>query len=348
MMLDASDDRAPVDSSIAFPDRLAIDVSEAAGRSWAQWLRPTSGWLVSLGLHLFTVLILALLSTGAMRLSPLTNLLALSWDEPESGLAAVELLDPLQAVLESPADSHFSSRYDDDAPVAALNTEMISTVDLPDGSVDAIAVAAASLQQFDAEVSSGRVRPGAGAQFYGIEAEGSTFVFIVDRSNSMRGEKLQEAKNELMYAVRRLSAEQKFYVIFFAGWSEFMRFDPQGLPEPAPVSATTENIAKLAAWVDWIQVEPWTSPLDAVKFAMQIAPDAVFLLTDGEFTDNGRTMRFLQSNKSTKVAGSGDTRVAIHCVGFHDRAGEPALKRIAQQFGGNYRFVRPPKFATRP
>jgi len=347
----AGDDRAATDSLGDRSCDLRFDPAIVYGRTpgsrAARWLQRTPSWLISLCLHLMALIVLALVSAGAKPLVQLRVLLAQRQDIPESELCSVELIDPLQTATQSPAHPGEASANDDEAPSYSPEVAMISAFGPPGATTDAFERRAMSRQELDVEVASSDTPAGAGARFYGIEAEGNSFVFIVDRSNSMRGEKLQEAKNELMYAVRRLSAEQKFYVIFFAGWSEFMRFDPHGVPAPFPVNATIENIVKLAAWVDWIQVEPWTNPFDGVKFAMELAPDAVFLLTDGEFTDNGGTMRFLRSQKSAKATGGANSKVAFHCIAFHSRAGEPALRKIAEQFGGTYRYVPPQKFAAR-
>lgn len=188
-----------------------------------------------------------------------------------------------------------------------------------------------------------------GAEFYGIHAEGNSFVFIVDRSNSMNGLKLREAKTELMYALRRLSPEQTFYVIFFAGNSEFMHWGPWAEPEPKPVPATLENLAKVEAWVSTVQVQPWTNPFDGVKFALTLEPDAIFLLTDGEFTDEGRTVRYLQHSNVEKVPGNRPRpKIVMNCIGFHSRDGEQTLKKLAKNFGGSYRFVPPPQRLAGP
>jgi hypothetical protein len=125
-----------------------------------------------------------------------------------------------------------------------------------------------------------------------------------------------------------------------------MRLGPGLEPESEPVAATPENLEKLEVWVKRVQVEPWTNPLDAVQFAMRIAPDAVYLLTDGEFTDRGRTVRFLQNHAAARPK-TDPPRTVFHCVGFHSREGEPALKIIAQQNGGSYRFILPPKVVLR-
>jgi len=186
------------------------------------------------------------------------------------------------------------------------------------------------------------------AMFYGVKARGNRFVFIVDSSNSMRGNKFVEAKRELIYAIRRLGKDQHFYVIFFDANAERMVLDPDpnfpSEPAPAPVPATGENMLKVERWIGTVKNELKTNPYDAVKFAMGLSPDAIFLLTDGQFTDRGKTERYLASENYFKDdLGRRQVKVVFNTIGFYSRDGEEVLKEIAKKYKGTYQFVAPPK-----
>jgi hypothetical protein len=192
-----------------------------------------------------------------------------------------------------------------------------------------------------------------GAQFFGIQATGDRFVFIVDSSTSMTP-RFDDAKRELESAVRRLKADQWFYVIFFdremkpvrlGEWnSKRTRYLLNRRPEPDLVPATAQNVDGLVQWMNTIQLDSETNPYPAVVHALEtLRPDAVFLLSDGEFRDNGATELFLLRNNLVVDPELGrDPKVVVHCVGFHSRLGEPTLQRIAAANGGTYRFVEPP------
>ena len=191
------------------------------------------------------------------------------------------------------------------------------------------------------------------AQFFGVQATGNDFVFIVDSSMSMT-QKFADAKRELEYSIRQLSPQQRFYVIFFDRNAEHMvlgKFDKQrklfvfhDAPEPDLVPATTQNIVAFVQWMNTIQLEFATNPYMATFFAInELKPDAIFLLSDGEFTDRGATEWFLlESNAVVDAAGKRQPRSVVHCIGFYSREGEITLKRIAAANGGTYRFVEPP------
>ncbi len=194
---------------------------------------------------------------------------------------------------------------------------------------------------------------GGGAQFYGIQAQGDRFVFIVDSSTSMRL-KFADALRELESAVRRLGQDQLFYVIFFdrdterlklGKWNfKHTRYSLKSRPEPGFVSPTTENIDGLIQWMSTIQLEADTNPHGAVVYALQkLHPDAIFLLSDGEFHDGGETENYLLRNNFSEHSTDGrQPKTIVHCVGFYSREGEVTLQRIAAANGGTYRFVGPP------
>jgi hypothetical protein len=145
-----------------------------------------------------------------------------------------------------------------------------------------------------------------------------------------------------MYAIRRLSRDQAFYIVFFDHDADRMKLPPNTEPELLCVPATTENINKAEQWVKTVINEGRTDPYDAVKFALDIVPDAIYLLTDGIFTDRGQTERFLKANNILNDAIDGTRpKVVVHTVCFWDRAGEEPLQRIAKDYNGTYRYVPP-------
>jgi hypothetical protein len=76
---------------------------------------------------------------------------------------------------------------------------------------------------------------------------------------------------------------------------------------------------------------------------MSLRPDAIYLLSDGEFTDRGTTASWLKTeNLVEDEIGGTKPIVTIHTIGFYSEDnGE--LKDIADSYGGTYRFVPPPQ-----
>lgn len=177
-----------------------------------------------------------------------------------------------------------------------------------------------------------------GAEFFGVKATGRRFLFIVDASMSMRGEKFAGAKRELKAAVERLTPDQAFNVAFFNTGAFWMFRDENKSPEL--VAATPENVRTLSHLLDTVQLGYNTEPADALIAAVKIAPDAVYLLSDGKFTDKGFTHRWLKGNNILDPkAKEKRPKVVIHTLAFHNHDGAESLRTIAASSGGTYRFV---------
>jgi hypothetical protein len=93
-----------------------------------------------------------------------------------------------------------------------------------------------------------------------------------------------------------------------------------------------------------VRNEAKTNPYEAVKFALSLKPDAIYILSDGKFTDRGQTVRFLETENVINDPDVGyRPRAIIHTIAFWQRDGEEAMQAIAKQHKGTYRFVPPGK-----
>ena len=162
----------------------------------------------------------------------------------------------------------------------------------------------------------------------------------------MKNGKFDAACRELEYAIRRLDKNQFFYVIFFDHDAARMTFAPNKEPEERAVPASSGNIKLAEEWMAGIKNELRTDPFEAVKYAVEMLPDAIYILSDGKFTDKGKTEKYLARHNQLDDPIDGQRpKVVIHTVGFHSRAGEETLEGLAKAYGGTYRFVpAPPGF----
>ena len=180
--------------------------------------------------------------------------------------------------------------------------------------------------------------------FFGVPGNGSRFVFVVDSSRSMMGPDFsgrpwEHAQHELQMAISRLGPNRQFYVIFFDGEAHLM-FD-ETPTSMNMLDASPENVARFAHWMTNVQTGFNTSPLQAVKCALSIHPDVIYLLSDGEFRD--QTARYLKKN-NRRISTTGKRAFAsiVHTIGFHNRAAQRVLRNIANSNGGTYKFVADP------
>ncbi len=175
------------------------------------------------------------------------------------------------------------------------------------------------------------------ASFFGAEADGNRFVFVIDSSGSMRGPRWEALCKELVRAIKSLSPDQEFFVLSF----DSMAHPMFGLAPPKGkfLKAVDKNLDRIRNWLRSIQHGSQTLPSSAVGIAMKLEPDAIFLLSDGEINDS--TVEDLRIwNRKKDEEGNVKTLVPIHTVLLHSPMGFATLETIARENGGTFTPVR--------
>jgi hypothetical protein len=163
------------------------------------------------------------------------------------------------------------------------------------------------------------VPPWRQTSFFGIRAQGQKFLYVVDCSGSMIDEdRLARAKEEVRRSILRLQDPQQFKVIFY---------NDRPLPMPGDLPRTANEHAKnqLLSWLRLIEPDGSTDPRGALSLAFSMRPDAVFLLSDGEFPEG----------TVEAVARSNAKKVPVHCINLGSEGGDQ-LRAIARDSGGRY------------
>jgi hypothetical protein len=211
--------------------------------------------------------------------------------------------------------------------IDALMDELVD-VDISTGGGD---ISGGSL---DAAASGGGGLSGAGASFFGVEAQGSRFAYIVDVSTSMNSDgKMDQTKRELARSIGSLSETAEATVVLYAtgptaltGQVEWSRTDARGK-------------IQLRRKIMEIQAGGSTNPLGAFEwvFRMKPTPDAIYFMTDGEFDE--------EVVAAVKQMNRGPT-IPVHCIMFGQvgnaskrAAVEQRLRQIARDSGGLFKHV---------
>lgn len=156
--------------------------------------------------------------------------------------------------------------------------------------------------------------------FFGVRAEGQVFIYVVDCSGSMADQgRMARAKAELRRSIARMGFPQRFLVIFYND-------EPIPMPGHAPKSADGPAKDNFLAWLQHVQPEGETDPRAAMSMALNLRPDAIFLLSDGEFP--GGTVE--------AIAGMNKRKIPINCIDMAGGEGAEQLKRIAEGAKGRY------------
>jgi hypothetical protein len=159
---------------------------------------------------------------------------------------------------------------------------------------------------------------------------GSNVVFILDNSMNMtNGDKSSSARQEVVRALQSMSASQLFYVLFFHSGGY------EGMPALAPLAASRENVSAMTNWLFSVGHRTGADPTKAVQRALGLAPapDVVWILAGSalpeDVVDNIR-----EANSSVNAH--------INTIAYHTHDGEEAMRRMADENRGVYRFVAPP------
>jgi len=170
---------------------------------------------------------------------------------------------------------------------------------------------------------------GGGASFFGIEARGSRFAFIVDVSGSMNADRMAALQRELTQSILALVEQSQFTIVVYNSQA-FSLTKSKWMP------ADEDSKAFIRVEIAGLQASGDTNPIPAFQavFAMKPRPDAIYFMTDGEFADNDAVIAML-----ARLNDQASKSVPIHCVTLGEDAGVEVMKKIARRFRGTYRHV---------
>lgn len=196
-------------------------------------------------------------------------------------------------------------------------------------------------QTFGRNRSSGEPREKSGT-FFGADAYGDEFVYVVDMSTSMGyrstyGQtRFRIACRELLRSINELKSDQKFCVVMFCYRTRFMFDRP-----PRMLSATNVNKRRAAEWVNSLGLGGGTDPRYGVMSGLKLKPDAIFLLSDGEFNGRAVNSHGIRGNPRIEriIEQQRNSMVPIHTIAFEDLENRRRLRGIAAMTNGTHRFV---------
>jgi hypothetical protein len=155
-------------------------------------------------------------------------------------------------------------------------------------------------------------------------------VYVIDRSLSMGlSGALPVAKRELLAGLDALPADSRFAVILYNRQSEPLSAGgPAGL-----LDATETNRAAIGRLVEGARAEGGTDHLAALRRAVALGADVIFLVTDADE---------MTAEQVRNVALLNRGRAVIHAIELNNDGGRPEetpLKLLARLTGGTHRVV---------
>jgi hypothetical protein len=171
------------------------------------------------------------------------------------------------------------------------------------------------------------------APFFGIEGEGTRFIYVCDRSDSMNGEEgkpLKKAKAELVTSINTLGPAHQFQIVFYNDHPS-----PLGGTKPILLHGTDRDKALAVGFVRDMSGMGGTNHVDALLTALAMSPDVIFFLTDAD--DNPGAQKIAKIVERADRAGA-----SIHCIQFgsgNRSFGSNWIDQLAEQTRGQFRYI---------
>jgi len=180
---------------------------------------------------------------------------------------------------------------------------------------------------FDTPTGAGSV-----ASFFGVEARGSRFAYIVDRSGSMGDrDRIGVLKSELVESIGGLNRNASFMIFFYSGETRPLGNRTNWL------EANERNREMAGREIRAVSAYGGTNPVPAFleAFKLRPKPDAIYFMTDGVFPEE-------VASAVHEINAEAGAITPVHTTSFIDRSAEQILRRIARQSGGSYTHVEGP------
>jgi hypothetical protein len=181
---------------------------------------------------------------------------------------------------------------------------------------------------------------------FGVVGEGYKFVYVFDRSGSMGGDgrnALPLVKAGLIESLKPLDTVHQFQIIYYN--HRPVLFNPSGTPGRLAF-ANDENKERVVRLLETIKADGGTDHESAIRLAIRLQPEVIFLLTDGD--DPKLTPGQLKKLERLSAG------ILINAIEFGPgpRTEKSSwLSELARRTGGGYAYVdiskrdddRPPK-----
>ena len=178
------------------------------------------------------------------------------------------------------------------------------------------------------------------ASFFGMEGSGSSFAYVVDRSDSMNaydGAPLRFAKRELIKSLESLNEYNQFQLVFYN--------DSLSPMSGGMLFATDQGKSRAINFIRNMPGDGGTSHLPALKQALSLAPDVLFFLTDAD--DPSLTMpQLLDIQRRTEIS-----RTTIHTIQFNSGPASNDgswIRKMAEMNRGSYKYIDVTSFNKDP
>lgn len=152
------------------------------------------------------------------------------------------------------------------------------------------------------------------------------YLFIIDVSGSMMGEKLDETKRAVIECLKQLDVGDKFNIIPFESEFETMNIKS--------IEYNEENMRKAVKYINNLEPLGGTEILDPIKFALyeKNTDKIILLFTDGQVGNEEEIIKFVENNVN---------RSRIFPFGIDTNVNSSFIKQLAKAGNGKAELIQP-------
>jgi len=124
-----------------------------------------------------------------------------------------------------------------------------------------------------------------------VEERPQNYIFLIDISGSMMGEKLEQAQNALQLCLRNLSQKDSFNLVAFESRTHL--FSPKSIP------FNDKNLAQATRWIKGLDSMGGTEIMEPLQFSLKNCSDEdtlLMLFTDGQVGNEKEIIRLVKNN----------------------------------------------------
>ncbi len=302
-------------------------------------------WAISLLFHVVLLVVLGVLwtttpkGTGGQPDRP-AGIAVVHETAGLESYSLVDTTDDQEGATDQPSPAALSASLATASQMlASANAEALANL-LP-GAVDAGAASESAaggvgLSGGGAGIGGSREVARVKTEVFGIEGEGTRFLYVFDRSASMNGHggaPIREAKRELAKSIGSLGEAHQFQVIFYNEYpTAFGSNSPRGVQLLRGTDASKQDALR---FIRDIVADGSTQHIDALRMGLSMSPDVLFFLTDADVP--ALSQRELDSvlDRASRVGAT------IHTIQFGSgsRTGGDWIEQLAVQTLGKYRYI---------
>ena len=174
-------------------------------------------------------------------------------------------------------------------------------------------------------------------------------MFVLDRSASMEGTAIQEAKAALIRSLDSLGNLHQFNILSYSGQDHWQLWQPPN-EERVLVSATEANKQSANRFISDITTDGDTQHFEPLIESVAHLPDVIFFLTAGKATDDltPEQLREIERVNKRYDRGAHINVIQFGSGALTDSPPSQSLQQLAKQNRGQYQYVNVPTLLSAP